>query len=83
MIKTIEDLERVLKVLRSQGVDLFKMDGIEMSLGQMPYKEEGKPLDQVTDAPSEAELDRAVGLPPMGLDDPFLHYNESSINEDQ
>ena len=39
MITTIEDLEKVLKVLRSQGVLSFKMSGTEIILGEMPVSD--------------------------------------------
>lgn len=81
MIKTIEDLEKVLKVLRAQGVSSFKFDGLEMTLADLPQTENAIIQNNDLEIPSEEDLDKAVGLPVMGIDDPFLTYNEIGSDE--
>lgn len=36
MIENLKDLERLLKLLRKQGVTDFKMNGVELKLGDLP-----------------------------------------------
>lgn len=83
MIQSLEDLEKVLKILRTQGVTSFKHSGLEILLGDLPSQEYPlQPEQQASpEYPSQAVLDRAVGLPVMGLDDPFLTYNEQLPTE--
>lgn len=81
MINSLEDLDKALKILRANGVFEFEFSGMKMKLGELP----GLMGGQVTGAaqeqsdesviPSQDELDRAVGMPAMGLDDPFLDYS--------
>lgn len=82
MIQTLEDLEKVLKILRTQGVTSFKFNGLEISLGDLPSQAHSQSLQEEVNLeyPTQAELDRAVGLPVMGLEDPFLTYNEQPIS---
>lgn len=81
MVKTIEDLEKVLKVLRTQGVSSFKFEGLEMILTDIPQSENAVIQNNDLEIPSEEDLDKAVGLPVMGIDDPFLTYNEIGSDE--
>jgi hypothetical protein len=36
LIENLKDLERLLKLLRKQGVTDFKMNGVELKLGDLP-----------------------------------------------
>lgn len=83
MIKDLGEIEKLLTILRSQGVSAFKWNGLEIALDPsfiIPHQ--GIPLTDPS-YPTQSELDRAVNLPVGGLDDPFLNYNEQVINEDQ
>lgn len=84
MIKTIEDLERVLKLLREQGVTSFKYEEMNIVLGDLPQAEEVRAEEERKSLPTQSQLDMAVGLPVSGFDDPFLDYsvNQSAEGED-
>ena len=55
MISTLKDLERLLKLLRKQGVTDFKMGEIDLKLGDLPressepVEDESHPEDQLSD----------------------------------
>lgn len=76
MIKTPEDLDKVLKILRANGVFEFELSGLKAKLGDLPdvirISESGAPDPQL---PLEAEMDLMVGMPIQGLDDPFINYS--------
>lgn len=87
MINTIEDLEKVLKLLRKQGVETFKFEMLEIKLGELP-QEPMTTADQALEQliPSQSALDLVVGMPVSGLDDPFLTYSvheQRELSEDQ
>lgn len=48
MVETLKDLERLLKLLRKQGVTDFKMNGIDLKLGELP-SEPGESFEQDED----------------------------------
>lgn len=85
MVSSLDELEKLLKILRAQGATSFKANGLEVVLGDLPEQFETRSVDSAeeTQMPSQAELDRAVGLPVGGLEDPFLLYNEQPIAEDE
>lgn len=76
MIKSPEDLDKVLKILRANGVFEFELSGLKAKLGDLPNE-----TPQLADAvsaqplPLEAEMDLMVGMPIQGLDDPFINYS--------
>jgi len=84
MISNHDDLDKILKILRANGAFEFEMNGLKVKLGELPTIEaqtiEGKSMP----IPPEVELDRMVGLPVQGLDDPFLTYSvtEPMASED-
>lgn len=55
MVESLKDLEKLLKLLRKQGVTDFKMNGIDLKLGDLPREageeaqEDEHPEDQLTD----------------------------------
>ncbi len=53
-IKTQKDLENLIKMLRKQGVDIIKVDGIEMHLGKMPLKASNRSKAMSYIAPEES-----------------------------
>lgn len=44
MVESLKDLEKLLKLLRKQGVTEFKHAGIELRLGDLPR--ENEPLEE-------------------------------------
>lgn len=75
MFNTIDDLEKVIKVLRDQGVDKFKFNGLELEMGSLPYRESINSEQVGIEIPGQSQLDQMVGMPSSGLDDPFLDYS--------
>lgn len=82
MIQNLDELDKLLKILRSQGVYTFKWNGLELLMSETVPGLIQSPLSDPS-IPSQSELDAAVGLPVGDLDDPFLTYNEQTINEDK
>lgn len=83
MINSLEDLDKALKVLRANGVFEFELNGMKMKLGDLPMQQTAAQEIPDFQMPSQAELDRAVGMPTMGLDDPFLDYSaREPLSED-
>ena len=84
MISSHDDLDKVLKILRANGAFEFEFQGLKVKLGELPETEAQVMEAQGRALPPEVELDRMVGLPVQGLDDPFLTYSvaEPMANED-
>lgn len=82
MIQNLDELEKLLRILRSQGVYTFKWDGLELLMSESVPGLTSPTLADPS-MPSQSELDAAVGMPVGGLDDPFLTYNERPIDEDK
>lgn len=55
MVESLKDLEKLLKLLRKHGVTDFKLNGIELKLGELPREpgeiaeEQEHPEDQLSD----------------------------------
>lgn len=85
MIDSLDDLDKALKILRANGVTKFEANGLKMELGEMPvlpHLADATAIDQAV-IPPESELDRMVGMPVQGLEDPFLTYSVSEPLADE
>lgn len=87
MISTLGELEQLLKILRSQGVHTFKWSGLEFIMTEHALTPEqiiqsSNPIAANPEFPTQAELDRAVGLPVGGLEDPFVFLAATPNDKD-
>jgi CO dehydrogenase/acetyl-CoA synthase delta subunit len=53
-IKSQKDLEKLIRMLRKQGVEAIKIDNIELHLGKMPLKASSRPKAMSYSAPEES-----------------------------
>jgi len=86
LIQNLDELERLLKILRSNGVYTFKWNGLELLISEPSQFEVPSDLTgTIPNFPDQETLDAVVGMPVGDIDDPFLNYNENQVvkNEDQ
>lgn len=83
MIQNLDELERLLKLLRSHGVYTFKWSGLEFLISDQIDFQSPRDLLKDPDLPTQAELDAAVGLPVGDIDDPFIDYNSQQVVDDE
>lgn len=77
MIANIKDLEKLLKLLRKQGVTEFKSQEIEMKLGDLPVDR-----NQVTQPEDEVIEDAYANFPTgMLTDAQAIHYASGGVPE--
>jgi hypothetical protein len=75
MINDIKDLKTLFKLCRAQGITSFKMNGIEISFGNLPIEKytivndefesdelQGDDLIYYSTPQGQAELDKKVGI---------------------
>ncbi len=59
-LESIKDLEAIIKLCRKQGVQTISIDGVSLSLGDVPQKAKNGATDisepKVEDQPSDEEL---------------------------
>lgn len=53
MIENLKDLEKLLKLLRKQGVTEFKLSGTEIKLGELPASEREAASQSISDEPTD------------------------------
>lgn len=83
MFNTIEDVNKLLEVLRKHGADEFEFESLKVKMGSAPYKEVFLPeASAEVSMPEQSMLDQMVGMPQQGLDDPFVDYSVNGPNED-
>lgn len=51
MINNLNELQKLLKLLRKQGVQEFKMGGIELKLGDLPVERQAVVEDEIPEDP--------------------------------
>jgi len=60
-IESLKDLEKVIKLCRKNGIETFKIDGIEFKLGSLPVE------DRQTASPTYMPGDIGVTYTPGGV----------------
>lgn len=71
MIQNLKDLEKLLKLLRKQGVITFKMGEIDLKLGDLPVN---RPFQESETAP-EVDTDP--------IDDPYANFPAGMLTDAQ
>lgn len=79
MIANLSDLQKLLKLLRKQGVQTFKMGEIELKLGDLPIERASVNQDQ----DNEDDLSNPYGGFPEGIltETQAIHYANGGIPE--
>lgn len=76
MIQNLKDLEKLLKLLRKQGVQTFKMDEIDLKLGDLP-------VERRAASEREIEIEDSYDGFPTGMltETQAIHYASGGIPE--
>lgn len=79
MINDLKDLQKLFKLCRAQGITDFKMNGLELKLGEMPQQTSGQSINE-----DEITLNPYDGFPQEILNpEQLAHYaSGGTIHDD-
>jgi hypothetical protein len=68
MVSTLDELKKLLKLCRSQGVIDIKWGDVEFKLGEMPLKQKSSEVNEEEEEQyNQDELDELTGVPKMAF----------------
>ena len=74
-IETLKDLKKVIQLCRETGVDIIKVDGIELVLGAQPTKQTAKTKSPQEVFSSIVGPDTPIETPDHLTDEQLLFYS--------
>lgn len=75
-IESVNDLRKVIKLMRAEGVDKMKVDGVEIELGLEPVKpSRASKQPQQTLAPGGITDETKIDIPQQLTDEQLLYYS--------
>ncbi len=77
-IETAKELQKLIKIMRAEGVDKIKVDGIEIELGLAPVKPTKAKQTQVSAGITE---DTKIELPQELTEEQLLMWSVANIEE--